>query len=181
MTGLILTGIILYGLTLIIARFSWYNVMYFLIGVFMLRSGKSFVEIITPSAFALLPLCVLFSSSDNFYRGSLAGISITILMISFLLFVYNYCPNKIKIFLSYLGRNSLAIVLFSPIFTVVTKFVAPYFKFDSTVIFFVVFSTSFVLTCCLISAWLCDKLHISKFLFFKDVFYVKPVQTGTIK
>ena len=172
MTGLILTGFILYGLTHVISGLSWANVIYFLIGVYIVKSGKMFMEMISPSALAILPLCVLFSSSDNFNRGSLAGVSITVLMISLFLYIYTYCPDKIRRLLSYLGRNSLAIVVFSPIFTVATKIVVPYFRFDPTVVCFVTFALVFVVVCCLISARLCDKLHLSKYLFWKDKFYV---------
>ena len=172
-TGLILTGFILYGLTLVIAGFSWANVIYFLIGIYLLRCGKSFMEMISPSLLAVLPLCILFSSSDNFNRGSLAGIAITILVISFLLYVYTYCPNRMKRFLFYLGKNSLAIVVFSPIFTVATKLAVPYFSFDQTAICFVTSALCFVVACCLFSAWLCDKIHISKLVFFKDNFYIE--------
>lgn len=172
MTALVLTGLALYGLSLIISGLSWANIIYFLIGVFIFRSGKAFMEVISPSAFAILPLCLLFASSDNFHRGSLAGIAITVLVISLLLFAYKYCFNNIRRFLSYLGKNSLAIVVFSPIFTVATKIVEPYFRFDSTAICFAVFALSFVVACCLASAWLCDKLHISKYLFCKDKFYI---------
>ena len=98
MTALILTGLTLYGLTLILEGFSWANVIYFLIGIFILRSGKSFMEFITPSLFSILPLCILFASTDNYHRGSLAGVVITILVISLLLAIFNYCPEKAKRF-----------------------------------------------------------------------------------
>ena len=172
MTALILTGFTLYGLTLVVAGFNWSNVIYFLIGVYILRCGKSFMEMITPSLLAFLPLCILFASSDNYHRGSLAGVAITILVISLLLALFNYCPDNAKRFFYYLGKNSLAIVVFSPIFTVVTKMAAPYFSFDPTVISFVIFALSFVVTCCLFSAWMCDKIGISKYIFCKDNFYV---------
>lgn len=172
MTALILMGFALYGLTILIAGFSWDNATYFLIGVYILRSGKSFMEMIAPSSLAILPLCILFASSDNFHRGSLAGIAITIFVISFLLFIYNYCSERVKKFFYYLGKNSLAIVVFSPMFTVLTKIAAPYFYFDPTAMCFVLFALSFVVTCSLFSAWLCDKTHISKIVFCKDYFYV---------
>ena len=172
MTALILTGFTLYGLTLVVAGFSWGNVIYFLIGVYILRCGKSFMEMITPSLFAILPLCILFASSDNYHRGTLAGVAITILVISLLLALFNYCPDNVRRLFYYLGKNSLAIVVFSPIFTVVTKMVAPLFSFDPTAISFVIFALCFVVTCCLFSAWVCDKIGISKFIFCKDNFYV---------
>ena len=172
-SGFLLTGLLLYGLSLVIEGLNWANVIYFLIGVFIFRSGKSFMEMIPPSFLALLPLCILFSSKDNYYNGSLAGIAITWLVISFMLFVYACCPDRLKGLLCYLGRNSLAIVVFSPLFTVLTKIVAPYFSFDPTDVCFALFALSFVVACSLASAWLCDKLHISSILFFKENFYAE--------
>ena len=116
MTAFILTGLILYGLTLFITRLHWVNVICFLIGVWISRSGRNFLEAIPASPLAILPLCILFSDRGNYHTGTFAGITITILIISFLLFAYNYVGNGTRRLLHYLGSNSLAILVFSPIF-----------------------------------------------------------------
>lgn len=172
MTAFILTGLILYGLTLFITRFHWVNVICFLIGVYISKSGKNFLEAIPSSPLALIPLCILFSSRENCHTGTFAGIAITILVISFLLFAYNYIGNAARRLLQYLGSNSLAILVFSPIFTVITKMAVPYFSFDPTVICFAILALTFVVAGCLCCAWISDKLHLSKFIFAKDQFYV---------
>ena len=172
-SAFILTGLILYGLTLFITKFHWGNVMFFLIGVYISKNGRTFLEAIPSTPLALLPLCMLFASKENYYRGSLAGITITLLVISFLLFVYNYIGCGIRRLLHYLGSNSLAILVFSPIFTVITKVAIPYFCFDPTVICFAVVALAFVVAGCLFCAWLSDKLHLSQYLFAKDRIYVK--------
>ena len=173
MSAFILLGLILYGLTLFITRFHWVNVICFLLGVLISKSGKNFLEAIPSSPFALIPLCILFSSRENYHTGTFAGIAITILVISFLLFAYNYASSGIRRLLRYLGSNSLAILVFSPIFTVVTKLAVPYFSFDPTAVCFAVFALIFVVVGCLCCAWLSDKLHLSRFVFAKDQFYVK--------
>lgn len=173
MTAFILTGLILYGLTLFITRLHWVNVICFLIGVWISRSGRSFLGAIPASPLAILPLCILFSDRGNYHTGTFAGITITILVISFLLFAYNYVGNGTRRLLHYLGSNSLAILVFSPIFTVITKLVIPYFKFDPTAICFGLLGLTFVVVCCLFCAWLSDRLHLSKYLFVKNKFYVK--------
>lgn len=172
MTAFILTGLILYGLTLHITRFYWENVICFLIGVYISRSGRNFLEAIPSSPLALIPLCILFSSRENYHTGTFAGITITILVISFLLFVNDYIGCGTRRLLQYLGKNSLAILVFSPIFTVITKIAIPYFSFDSTAICFAVVALSFVVIGCLCCAWLSDKLHLSQYIFVKDKFYV---------
>lgn len=172
MTAFILTGLILYGLTLLITRFYWENVICFLIGVYISRSGRNFLEAIPSSPLALIPLCILFSSRENYHTGTFAGITITFLVISFLLFVNDYIGYGTRRLLQYLGKNSLAILVFSPFFTVITKIAIPYFSFDPTAICFAVVALSFVVVGCLCCAWLSDKLHISQYLFVKNNFYI---------
>lgn len=173
MTAFILTGLILYGLTFLITRLHWVNVICFLIGVWISRSGMNFLEAIPASPLAILPLCILFSDRENYHTGTFAGITITILVISFLLFAYNYIGNGTRRLLHYFGSNSLTILVFSPIFTVITKMAVPYFCFDPTAICFAVVALAFVVAGCLCCAWLSDKLHISRYLFAKDKFYIK--------
>lgn len=172
MTAFILTGLILYGLTFFITRLHWVNVICFLIGVWISRSGRNFLETIPASPLSILPLCILFSDRENYHTGTFAGITITILVISFLLFAYNYVSNGTRRLLHYFGSNSLTILVFSPIFTVITKMAVPYFSFDPTAICFAVIALAFVVAGCLCCAWLSDKLHISRYIFAKDQFYI---------
>lgn len=168
---LALAGLILYGLSLVIEGLDWSNIIYFLIGVFIMRLGKTFMGVITPSWLALFPLVILFWFPENYDRGSLAGIAITVLVVSLLLALFPYCGRVIRDTLAYIGRNSLAIVIFSPIFTLVTKKVAPLFSFDPTALCFTVLALVFIVLACLACAWLSDKIRISRFIFLKDNFY----------
>ena len=167
-SGLALTGLLLYGLSLVIEGLQWDYVIYFLIGVAVMRSGNSLLRVITPSFIAILPLIVLFAFRENYHNGSLAGVAITMLVMSVLLAVYPYCGKAIRNTFCCLGRNSLAIVVFSPIFTLVTKLVAPYFAFDPSAVTFAVTAVVFVVVCCLACACLCDRLRLSPFIFLKD-------------
>lgn len=171
MTALIIAGLALYGLSVLLSGFKWSNSIYFLIGVCIMRSGRSFTETIPASGFAVLPLCILFASPDNYVKGSLAGVSITLLVISLLLFFFKYSTENIRRFFCYLGHNSLAIVVFSPIFTVATKLFIPFFRFDPTPLCFLAFSLTFVVTCSLFTAWIFDKIHLSRFIFLKEKIY----------
>ena len=170
-SGLALSGLVLFGLSLVIEGLDWSNVIYFLIGVFILRSGHAFLKVITPSFIAALPLVVLFAFRENYQSGSLAGIGITVLVISLLLAIYPYCFKVMRDGLCYIGRNSLAIVVFSPIFTLLTKKAAPLFSFDSTAICFAAVALAFIVACCLLCAYLCDQLRLSRFIFFREKFY----------
>ena len=169
--ALAVMGLILYGLSLAIEGLDWSNIIYFMLGLFIVRNGKTFMGVITPSFLALLPLIVLFWFPENYDCGSLAGIAITVLVISLLLAVFPYCGWAISDTLAYIGRNSLAIVIFSPIFTLMTKKAAPLFSFDSTAICFTLVALAFIVGCCLGCAWISDRLHLSPFIFMKKDFY----------
>lgn len=169
--ALALLGLILYGLSVVIEGLTWGNAIYFLIGVFIFRCGKQFMEVITPSWLALLPLMVLFWFPENYDRGSLAGIAITVLVISVLLVLFPVLFKSLRNLLCYIGRNSLAIVVFSPIFTILTKRVAPFFSFDPSAVCFSLCALTFTVAGCLAGAWLSDVLKLSRFVFFKDNFY----------
>ncbi len=173
MTALVITGVLLYGLTLLHSGLEWSNAMYFLLGIYVFRSGKTFTEMIPPSYLTLLALVILFSSSDNYHRGSLVGIVITLLVISFLLATYSHCPNHLKRFFFYTGHNSLSIVVFAPIFTASTKTFIPIFKFDPTAICYTICALNFTVAGCMLCAWLSDQLHISKYIFCKEHIYTK--------
>ncbi len=145
---------------------------YFLIGVFIAMSARSFTTLITPSVFAVIPLVLLIRFSNDYSRGTLAGVAITILSMSLLLFMFDHCMLKVKKFFVYLGRNSLAIVVFSPIFTIVCSRFIPWFKFDPTALVFALVSLVITVTGCMLCAWISDKLRLSRFLFCKENFYV---------
>lgn len=170
-SGLATSGLILFCLSVYIEGLAWCNIIYFLIGLAIFRSGKTLLNVITPSFLAILPLILLFWFPENYDNGSLAGIAITVLVMSLLLAIYPYCTNAFTNVLSYLGRNSLAIVIFSPIFTIITKKFSPFFSFDPTAICFFLVSVSFVVAGCLLCAWLSDKMTLSRYIFMKKRFY----------
>ncbi|MBO4814017.1 MAG: acyltransferase family protein [Muribaculaceae bacterium] len=168
----------LFGVTRMPVGIEWKNVIYFLIGVLMNRSGRPFMDIIKPSWLALLPLGILFCFPAYFKSWTLPGIVITLLVISFLLWTYPVCGKFIRRVFCYLGRNSLSIVVFSAIFTVLTKSVSGYFSFDPTALSFLVCATVFVMAGCLICAWICDKVKLSRFIFLKEKIYVPFSETA---
>lgn len=172
-SGLILTALLLYGISLVCGM-SWVNAWYFIIGVFIARcSGGIFTDVIKRSWIAVLPLLLLFANEDYMNRGTLAGITITLLVISLMLQVCEYIPSKIRSFVVFLGKNSLSIVVFSPIFTAGMKKLIPLFSFDPTDICFAVCATSFTIGLSIFAARAIDRIKLSRVLFFKDRIYEK--------
>ena len=163
---------LLYLMTCLIGV-SFSNTIYFLIGVIIFRCNNSFKSIIQPSLWSLIPLVVLSFSINNLNSGSLPGVIITILMLSVLLVLFDYLSNVVKKLFIYLGRNSLSIVVFSPVFTFPTRYFASYFAFDHTAILFGIFSLVFVIGGCLFSIRVIDAICLSRLIFYKKNCYVK--------
>lgn len=108
--------------------------------------------------------------SDSLQRGNLSGIGLTLFVISFLWSVSTQVPSSCRKILCFLGRNSLGIVLFSPIFTVLTKLYISYFNFDSSHILCAIISLIIVIVLCLLAAWICDILKISQYLMGNKIY-----------
>ena len=104
----------------------------------------------------------------NLDRGTLAGIAITYLVIIISLYAHNYLPKDIKEYSYFIGRNTLVIFLFSPIFTILCKLFLPFLFFDSTGMLFMVISVIVTINGCIAIAWSMDKLHFSRFFFGQD-------------
>lgn len=147
---------------------SFNNAIFFMAGAIVRQSNIPFISIFQPSKLSLLPLILLCASPDNLNRGTLAGIIITYLSISFLLSLYPYLPALLKSASSFIGRNTLILLLFSPIFTLLSKPFVPIFSFDPSGILFTVVAVTFTLFGSFGIAWIMDKLNITKFFLGKE-------------
>lgn len=99
------------------------NALYFLLGA-LLRSYGFQIRSFRPSVIAIFPfLWVIFSSVSNPpLSSSLLGFVFVILTICFLVVCLRYIRGSIRRIALMVGRNTLPILLFSPIFTFLAKF-----------------------------------------------------------
>jgi len=134
------------------------NAIYFLAGVIIKQSKLPFIRIFQPSLLALVPMILLCCFPDNLNRGILAGITITYLAIIISLYAHSY----------FIGRNTLVIFLFSPLFTILCKMFLPFLFFEPTGILFMIISVAITVSGCIVIAWSMDKLHFSRFFFGQD-------------
>ncbi len=165
---LIITAFILYLISKTTCQIKFYNSLYFLAGAGLGKLEKPFTSLFPRHPLIILPLIFLFSYESNLDRSTLGGIAITFLMISLCLYIYKYLPSRINDLVKFLGRNTLTIVVFSPIFTVCSKSLAPLFIFDSTNIVAIIISTSITLIGCFICARISDKIKFSKLIFRRE-------------
>ncbi len=69
-SALAVMGSALFLLSLVIGGgLKMSNVIFYLIGTAIAMSGRSFVAVINPSVFALVPLCLLIVFADDYCRG----------------------------------------------------------------------------------------------------------------
>lgn len=166
--------ILLFGLLLFAASYgaglvAFANAIYFLAGVALRQSNFSFTRFFRPSFFAVIPLVVLCCFPANLDRGTLAGVVITYLAISILLHVYNYLPQSIRDYSSFIGSNTLAIFLFSPVFTILCRMFLSFLLVDTSGMLFMIVSVGVTVGGCIAIAWGMDKLRISPWLMGKKL------------
>lgn len=144
------------------------NAIYFLAGVIIKQSKLPFIRIFQPSLLALVPMILLCCFPDNLNRGTLAGITITYLAIIISLYAHSYLSKGIRQCSYFIGRNTLVIFLFSPLFTILCKMFLPFLFFEPTGILFMIISVAITVSGCIIIAWSLDKLRFSRFFFGQD-------------
>lgn len=159
----IASGICFWILSGTLRLISMANAIYFLTGIILSQCRVNFQSVFQPSLVAIFPLMILCRYPENLNRYSLAGMLITYLSISFLLWAYRYIPHRIKHILHFIGRNTLSILLFSPIFTMLSKMLIPLFVYDSSGVSFTCVAVTFVITGCFLIARSMDKWKLSRF------------------
>ena len=168
---IIIASTLLFVVSLFVEGFSFIHVIYFMIGYVIRKSGNDMRRIIYPSLLSLIPIALITMYSSDLARTSLSGIALTLAMLSLLLALYNYLRLPLlRNTCVWVGRNSIAIVLFSPIFTIATKLFAPIFAFDTTQILWSVVSTIFVIASTLLCARICDKIKLSALIMHRNMY-----------
>lgn len=157
---LILLGFYFAGLSFV-QLVAWDVSLYFFLGVVIRQSKLSFLQVFRPSWLAFIALLWLGCYPETFHKGSLGGLITVYLVISAALAVFSHLLPSIKRAALFLGRNSLALFLFSPIFTMVCKIFIPYLAFDSSRLLFLLFSLPLCVLGALSVCKVLDALHLS--------------------
>ena len=166
---IILSGIVLFTLSLYIEGLKWSNIVYFLIGI-IFKSYMKYIPIDKTLLVQIIAFILISYISDNLQRSSTASITLTLLFLCICYSVTTSLPLRYIDKVSYLGRNSLAIVLISPIITPITKIYWNVFAFDSSAILWMLISTSLVCGMSLLGVKIMDKIKITTTLFGKNLY-----------
>lgn len=159
---ILFSGITLWSLSCLGLIFMG-NAIYFLLGVAIQRYKAEFSNFFQPTPVALLPVCLLMLFRNNLNRYSLGGMALTYSIISLLLAIYPYLAPTVRSASQYIGRNTLPILLFSPIFTMLSKPLIPLLAFDSTGLIYMAMATTTTILGSFAIAWCMDKCKFSTY------------------
>ncbi|MBQ8098726.1 MAG: acyltransferase [Bacteroidaceae bacterium] len=148
------------------------NAMYFLIGLLLRQSGTPFLKVFRPSLVSLLPFVWLMTDEAHLNRATLGGMAITYFAVSLCLFVYQYSErrfprSRFMLTMRLIGRNTLPILLFSPLFTLSVKPLAQLLAFDPTRLLFALCGMAIAVAGSLAIALAMDRLRLSPYFFGK--------------
>lgn len=141
LTRFIILGLCLYGLARL-HLLAFENAAYFLGGCILAQSGVQLNRFFRPSLWAAAPLVLLCAVPENLSRGTLAGVLITYLAACLLLRFYPLLTPRLRRDSLYIGRHTLAVLLFSPLFTMLAKGYLPLLAFDPTGMLFLATATA---------------------------------------
>ena len=147
---------------------------YYFIGVVLRQCHIGFDRIFRPSPAALLLWLLLLGMEEWYDWGTLAIVFSCWCCISSLMWIHsliirlqnNTCIRKTEDTLLYIGRNTLPIYLFHPIFTMAAKFYHPLFGWDRSEIIFVLVTIFIAIAGSIGIAKMMEKTHLA-YLFGK--------------
>ena len=145
------------------------NAAYFLVGAIVRQAVGNF-RLAFPARWWTLGLLLVWCIDPSHYdRASFAGACLVFLVIGSLLWIYQlWIPQSLRKLFLFIGRNTLPLLLFSPIFTILAKYYqALLLRAEPTGIFFMVVSVILAIAGSYGITWLMDISGISKLFFGK--------------
>lgn len=145
----------------------------FMVGAALRQSQTDFLRFFRSSPFAILAFALLICEPAYLSPATLGGVLIVYMAISSCLFAFRYASRPVLNVIGFLGRNSLLLYVFSPIFTILCKQLVPCLAFDKTGILFLIASLVVCISGSLAIGYVMDMLRISP-LFFRKQRVVSP-------
>lgn len=174
---LILSGIALYAVSLAIKGISIDNALYILAGAALRQTGIPFTKAFKPSRWSVLAIAVMCFDHEHLNKSTVAGVMITWLAISFMLWTWEKAGPSLRKISCTIGRNTLIILVFSPAFTMLAKVYQKYFDFDPTGLLFMIVSTALCIAGCFAVAFAMDKLHLTRYMFGQSTILLAKKKT----
>ncbi|EJX04387.1 membrane protein containing Acyltransferase 3 domain protein [gut metagenome] len=149
-------------------------VFYYFLGVAISLSGTPFLQLFRPSLTSLLLAAAICIYPNNLHYNTPFGIFLVYLVIKWLLWCYDRISTPLHQLSRFIGQNTLVILLFSPIFTLLAKPLVPLLAFDPTGMLFLIIATTIAITGSFAIAWGMDALHISPWFCGKPHLLARP-------
>tara|TARA_R110002167_G_scaffold9697_1_gene44909 strand:+ start:15551 stop:16543 length:993 start_codon:yes stop_codon:yes gene_type:complete len=146
---------------------------YFLLGYVIKQLTNKNVEISQRYVLLLIPISIsLYFSKEVFYFSILEVLNCFIIFSILWYIGKKFKYLKVNKFISYIGQNTLIILLTHSLFIIMGKvFCHTFLKIDPSGISYSLIITATTITLSLISSIIMDKLSISKYLFSVDKIY----------
>lgn len=148
---------------------TWINAVYFCVGVALRLYHRPLVDTFHPAWWSFIGVVLVATCVPNaLQRHTIGGMLIVYFVISFLLWLYPYLPKDVAKISHFIGRNSLILLLFSPMFTVLSKLFQSYLLFEPSGMLFMLVALLFTVVGSFTVAYTLQKLHIAQYVFGKS-------------
>ena len=144
--------------------------LYFLLGVLLRNEGgeRAFTQLFIPRRPLLFIAIALLLVPEFRDKASFGGILVVVAMTGGLMGVFAKMKDgKVRQTACFLGRNSLLLYIFSPVFTILCKVLIPLFRFDPTGILYWIICLTVCVCGCLAVGWFLERTRLSVVLFGK--------------
>lgn len=148
---------------------TWINAVYFCVGVALRLYHRPFVDTFHPAWWSFIGIVLVAICVPNaLQRHTIGGMLIVYFVISFLLWLYPYLSKGAAKISLFIGRNSLILLLFSPMFTVLSKLFQSYLLFEPSGMLFMLVALLFTIVGSFTVAYILQKLHVTRYVFGKS-------------
>lgn len=158
--------LVAYGIVLLLVShftpvLNWEQAFYFFLGVVLQMSKVNYNQVFPPSRLSFIPLLLILFIAPQWDWSSLLVLVMVFCFLSFASSLKRYCHGKPLELILYIGRNTLPIYMFHPMFTMAGKFLLPFFRFDSSGIVHAIVVVLIGLAGSVLLAKTMDRLHLS--------------------
>ena len=161
----ILLGLLFFAVAWGVGMMSLSCALYFLAGAVVRHSRLQFTDVFRPSALAIVAFALLAYFPQNLQSDVAGGVLMVYLAISSLLWICGYVKGRLQQLVLYLGKRTLPLFLFSPMFTILCKHLVPYLDFDPTCLLFLAVSLPICVSGSLAVDWVIRKTGVSRWLY----------------
>lgn len=167
--GMLLGVLLCLWVLALLGLVTWINAVYFCVGVALRLYHRPFVGTFHPAWWSFIGIVLVATCVPNaLQRHTIGGMLIVYFVISFLLWLYPYLPKGAAKISLFIGRNSLILLLFSPMFTVLSKLFQSYLLFEPSGMLFMLVALLFTVVGSFTVANILQKLHVARYVFGKS-------------